>query len=96
MRGDCRAEALGRLLGQTPLLLVGVGTKVPLGDEGRRVLDELSRIKLVDVVLPTREGTEIRRRCVTRPDEHQAILLPRLGLNLPSNRPVTDETLGRM
>jgi len=62
-----------------------------LGDEGRRVLDELSRIKLVDVVLPTRDGTEIRRRCVTRPDEHQAILLHRLGLNLPSSLPVTDK-----
>lgn len=67
-----------------------------LGDEGRRVLDELSRIQLVDVVLPTRDGTEIRRRCVTRPDEHQAILLQRLGLNLPSNLPMTDEKLGRM
>ena len=62
-----------------------------LGDEPRRVLRELSRIKLVDVVLPTRAGTEIRRRCVTRPDSLQAILLQRLGLNLPSNLPLTDE-----
>jgi len=62
-----------------------------LGDEPRRVLDELGRIKLVDVVLPTREGTEIRRRCVTRPDDHQAILLQQPGLVLPSNLPLTDE-----
>jgi transposase len=62
-----------------------------LGDESRRVLAELSRIKLVDVVLPTRDGTEIRRRCVTRPDDHQAILLQRLGLELPSNLPLTDK-----
>jgi len=62
-----------------------------LGDEPRRVLAELGRIKLVDVVLPTRDGMEIRRRCVTRPDDHQAILLQRLGLNLPSNLPVTDK-----
>lgn len=67
-----------------------------LGDEGRRVLDELSRIRLVDVVLPTRDGTEIRRRCVTRPDEHQGILLHRLGLNLPSSLPVTDKKPGGM
>ena len=67
-----------------------------LGDEGRRVLDELSRIKLVEVVLPTRDGTEIRRRCVSRPDEHQEILLQRLGLNLPSNLPVTDKKPGGM
>jgi transposase len=62
-----------------------------LGDEPRRVLDELGRIKLVDVVLPTREGPEIRRRCVTRPDDHQAILLQRLELHLPASLPVTDK-----
>jgi transposase len=62
-----------------------------LGDEPRRVLDELSRIKVVDVVLQTRGGTEIRRRCVTRPDDHQAILLQHLGLNLPEYLPLTDE-----
>ena len=62
-----------------------------LGDEPRRVFDELARIKLVDVVVPTRCGREIRRRCVTRPDDHQAILLRRLGLTLPSQLPVTDE-----
>ena len=67
-----------------------------LGDEPRRVLAELGRIKLVDVVLPTRGGTEIRRRCVTRPDEHQAILLQRLGLNLPSSLPLTDKKPRRM
>ena len=47
--------------------------------------------KVVDVVLPTRDGTEIRRRCVTRPDDHQAIPLQRLGLNLPRPLPVTDK-----
>jgi hypothetical protein len=56
-----------------------------LGDEPRRVLDELSRIRLVDVILPTRSGIEIRRRCVSQPSDHQAILLQRLGLHLPSD-----------
>jgi transposase len=55
-----------------------------LGDEPRRVLDELAEIRLVDVVLPTREGIEIRQRCVSRPTEHQQILLDRLQLRLPS------------
>ena len=55
-----------------------------LGDEPRRVLAELSRIKLVDVVLPTRDGIEIFKRCIAKPSEHQQILLHRLGLNLPS------------
>jgi transposase len=54
-----------------------------LGDEPRRIFDELGKISLVDVVLPTRKGPEIRRRCVRRPTEHQAILFGRLGLNLP-------------
>lgn len=54
-----------------------------LGDEPRKVLDELSKIKLVDVVLPTRTGPPIRQRCVSRPTDHQAILLDRLSLHLP-------------
>jgi transposase len=62
-----------------------------LGDEPRRVLGEIGRIKVVDVVLPTRDGTEIRRRCVARPDDRQEILLQRLHLNLPSSLPVTDK-----
>lgn len=55
-----------------------------LGDEPRRIFEELGKINLVDVVLPTRQKqVEIRRRCVARPTEHQAILLDRLGLHLP-------------
>jgi len=54
-----------------------------LGDEPRKVLDEIQQIGLVDVVLPTKTGVEIRKRCVTRPTDHQAILLQRLGLHLP-------------
>ncbi len=54
-----------------------------LGDEPRRIFEELGKISLVDVVLPTRTGPEIRRRCVRRPTDHQAILLDRLSLTLP-------------
>ena len=54
-----------------------------LGDEPRRVFEELGKIELVDVVLPTRQGTEIRRRCITQPTDHQAILLTHLKLHLP-------------
>jgi len=67
-----------------------------LGDEPRRVLEELSRIRLVDVVLRTRDGREIRRRCVTQPDEHQAILLQRPGLTLPEYLPVTHEEINEV
>jgi len=78
-------KALGQLCSQAGL-----------GDEPRRVFDELARIKAVDVVLPTRSGIEIRRRCVTRPTDHQAILLQRLGLTLPTNLPITDKNVNEM
>lgn len=54
-----------------------------LGDEPRKVLAELQQIRLVDVVLPTKTGIDIRKRCVTQPTEHQAILLQRLEIHLP-------------
>jgi hypothetical protein len=53
---------------------------VGLGDEPRKVFEELSKVALVEVALPTRTGVTIRKRCVSRPTEHQAILLQRLGL----------------
>jgi transposase len=55
-----------------------------LGDEPRQVFEELSEITLVDVVLPTRNGVEIRKRCISQPTEHQRILLQRLGMRLPT------------
>lgn len=55
-----------------------------LGDESRQVFDALAEIAMVDVVLATRGGVEIRKRCISEPTEHQAILLQRLGLKLPS------------
>jgi transposase len=61
-----------------------------LGDEPRKIFAELGQIALVDVVLPTRTGISIRKRCVSRPTEHQAILLQRLGLDLPTTIECTD------
>ena len=55
-----------------------------LGDEPRQVFKELSDITLVDVLLPTRNGVEIRKRCISQPTEHQRILLQRLGMRLPT------------
>ena len=58
--------------------------KAGLGDEPRRVISELSEIRLMDVVLPTDSGHEIRTSCVTRPTEHQKILLDMMGVRLPT------------
>jgi transposase len=54
-----------------------------LGDEPRKIFLELSQIKLTDVILPTRNGKEIKLRCVETPSAHQLILLQKLKLNLP-------------
>ena len=56
-----------------------------LGDEPRKVFDEIAQIQMVDVLLPTSSGLTIRRRCVAQPTKHQAILLQKLGLTLPTH-----------
>ena len=57
-----------------------------LGAAPRKLLEEMAEVRSLDIVLPTGAGKEIRLRTVTRPDDHLAILLQRLGLPLP-NRP---------
>jgi transposase len=56
-----------------------------LGNEPRKVFQELADITLVDVVLPTRNAVTIRKRYISRPTEHQAILLQHLNLHLPNS-----------
>jgi transposase len=56
-----------------------------LGHEPRKVFEELADITLVDVVLPTRSGVTIRKRCISQATEHQAILLQHLNLHLPNS-----------
>jgi len=55
-----------------------------LGDEPRKVFAELSEMALVDVVLPTRNGVTLRKRCISQPNPHQLILMQHLGLRLPT------------
>ena len=56
-----------------------------LGHSPRTLLAELGRIQSSDGVLPRADGSgrELRIRCVVRPDPAQALLLERLGLDLP-------------
>ncbi len=63
--------------------LAAICSQAGLGDEPRQVFEELSEISLVDVVLPTRNGVEVRKRCISQPTEHQRILLQQLGMRLP-------------
>jgi len=55
-----------------------------LGDEPRKVLDELKQVSVVDVVMQTSCGRQLRKRCVTRPSNHQSQLLSRLKTRLPT------------
>jgi transposase len=61
-----------------------------LGDAPRELLEEMAAVKSGDVILPTRAadgsaGATLMIRCVTRPDEHTAVLLNRLGIELPNH-----------
>jgi transposase len=76
--------------------LAGWMNRSGLGDAPRTVLEELGRIGSGDVVLPTLNadgsaGPRLRVRCVTNPDEHQRVLLNRLGLELPHRLKVLAE-----
>ena len=57
--------------------------KTGLGNEPRQVFDEISQIKVVDVVMPTKQGTTITKRCISQPTKAQSVLLQRLNLQLP-------------
>jgi transposase len=71
-----------------------------LGDAPRTLLYELAKIKSGDIVLParSRNGTAktIRLRHVTEPDEPQAVLLHRLGLELPRRLRRFDDLAAQM
>jgi transposase len=54
-----------------------------LGSCPRTVLDELAGVQSADVVLPTSDGEKLRVRCVVKPEHAQAMLIERLGLDLP-------------
>lgn len=57
--------------------------RVGLGNGPRTVLEEVAKLKAVDVILPTSAKRALRLRCVSTPDQGQRILLDRLGLRVP-------------
>ena len=70
------AYVLWKMLGQ-------MCKRVGLGNEPRQVFDEIAQIKVVDVLLTTKEGVTITRRCISQPTKAQTVLLQRLNLHLP-------------
>ncbi|MBI2861643.1 MAG: IS1634 family transposase [Chloroflexi bacterium] len=70
------AYVLWKMLGQ-------MCKRAGLGNEPRKVFDEIGQIKVVDVVMPTKAGAAIRKRCIAQPTKPQEVLLQRLQLQLP-------------
>jgi len=54
-----------------------------LGTAPRPLLERIATIRSMDVILPTKTGTELRLRVVSQPEKPLALLLDRLGLLLP-------------
>lgn len=54
-----------------------------LGTCARQFLLEMDNVHAMDVLLPTDAGTTIRLRTVSKPEKPLAVLLAKLGLNLP-------------
>ena len=57
--------------------------RADLGHAPCTVIEQLARITLNDLILPTSTARHIGLQCVSEPDERQQILLSRLGLKLP-------------
>jgi len=62
-----------------------------LGNEPRKVIEEIKQLTMVDVVLPTRAGVELRLRRIARPEKSLSILLQRLKLHPPEQLPIFDQ-----
>lgn len=63
--------------------LEGWSKRAGLGSSVTTLMEEFARIDSTDVALPTCDGRTLKIRCVVRPDQAQATLLDRLGLELP-------------
>lgn len=55
-----------------------------LGTEPRKVIEEIKQLTLMDVILPTKNGIDLRLRCVSKPERSLEILLAKLKLNPPA------------
>jgi transposase len=65
-----------------------------LGNSPRMILEELRQLQSVDVVMPIVGGPEVKVRCVIKPSEAQALLLDRLGIELPKRLAIPQGVAG--
>ena len=80
------AYVLWKMLGQ-------MCKRAGLGNEPRKVFDEIAQIKAVDIVMPTRQGTVIRNHCIAQPTKPQGVLLQMLGLHLPQRMKIYENVV---
>ena len=78
--------------------LAGWMRQAGLGDAPRTLLQEMVQLKSGDITLTARKPRDgqkrnITLRCVTEPDDGQAVLLHRLGLRLPRRLRRIDEVM---
>jgi transposase len=64
-----------------------------LGTCARRLLKELDELRMMDVILPTDAGVEIRLRVVAKPEKELAQLLAHLGLELPQRPKIVENVV---
>jgi hypothetical protein len=84
LEGRVKAHILVCFLGYVLWKMLGqVCKRAGLGNEPRKVFDEIAHIKVVDVILNTKEGTTITKRCISHPTKAQSALLQKLNLHLP-------------
>ena len=70
------AYVLWKMLGQ-------MCKRAGLGNEPRKIFNEIAQIKVVDVIMSTKQGTTITKCCIAQPTKAQSILLQKLNLHLP-------------
>ena len=69
-----------------------------LGNGPRTIVEEVAKLKLIDLIMPTTSGREVHVRCVTQPDQAQRAILDRLGLKIPRqlSEPRWQEPMAKM
>jgi hypothetical protein len=66
-----------------------------LGTAPRKLMEELRELKLLDVLLPTREKT-IRLRMVATPEKQLKVLLQRMKILIPNKPKVIENVVEKM
>jgi len=66
-----------------------------LGTAPRKLIEELRELKLLDVLLPTREKT-IRLRMVATPEKQLKVLLQRMKILIPNKPKVIENVVEKM